>query len=337
MKNQVKEINKSKANKSKSASSSSSTYIPKSMSEPSSIEETIIKPTPSFENASIIKKPNNAMKLQTNKSILPAFIEQQQQQEQVSKVIVTETEKYHLKLDEKISLTCGKDGGIQNLEVLGVLTIKIISQNEDDAKLRISVLNKNKTLQLQTNPNIDKVLFKQNSIVGLKDPTISFPLNTDCGILKWRFQSLDESDIPLTLNCWPSETKNGFDVCIEYELQKLNLELINVNIQVPISRSIGVAPLVKHIDGDYKFDKLKNILIWQIANIDKTNSNGSIEFSVSVSGGHVNDFFPINVNFSSQKSYCDLQIAQVCHISDLSQAVKHSLETNFTVDQYNII
>ena len=52
---------------------------------------------------------------------------------------------------------------------------------------------------------------------------------------------------------------------------------------------------------------------------------------------NVNDFFPINVNFSSQKSYCDLQIAQVCHISDLSQAVKHSLETNFTVDQYNII
>lgn len=335
MKNQVKEINKLKANKPKPVSSSS--YIPKSISEPSSIEETIIKPIPSFENASIMKKPNNAMKLQTNKSIImPDFIEQQQQKEQVSKVVVTETEKYHLKLDEKISLTCGKDGGIQNLEVLGVLTIKIISQNEDDAKLRISVLNKNKALQLQTNPNIDKVLFKQNSIVGLKDATKSFPLNTDCGILKWRFQSLDESDIPLTLNCWPSETKNGFDVCIEYELQKLNLELDSVNIQVPISRTIGVAPLVKHIDGDYKFDKLKNILIWQIANIDKTNSNGSIEFSVS-GGGHVNDFFPINVNFSSQKSYCDLQIAQVCHISDLSQAVKHSLETNFTVDQYNII
>jgi coatomer subunit delta len=335
MKNQVKEINKLKANKPKPVSSSS--YIPKSISEPSSIEETIIKPIPSFENASIIKKPNNAMKLQTNKSIImPDFIEQKQQKEQVSKVVVTETEKYHLKLDEKISLTCGKDGGIQNLEVLGVLTIKIISQNEDDAKLRISVLNKNKALQLQTNPNIDKVLFKQNSIVGLKDATKSFPLNTDCGILKWRFQSLDESDIPLTLNCWPSETKNGFDVCIEYELQKLNLELDSVNIQVPISRTIGVAPLVKHIDGDYKFDKLKNILIWQIANIDKLNSNGSIEFSVS-GAGHVNDFFPINVNFSSQKSYCDLQIAQVCHISDLSQAVKHSLETNFTVDQYNII
>jgi len=109
MKNQVKEINKLKANKPKPVSSSS--YIPKSMSEPSSIEETIIKPIPSFENASIMKKPNNAMKLQTNKSIImPDFIEQQQQKEQVSKVVVTETEKYHLKLDEKISLTCGKDG-----------------------------------------------------------------------------------------------------------------------------------------------------------------------------------------------------------------------------------
>jgi hypothetical protein len=133
-----------------------------------------------------------------------------------------------------------------------------------------------------------------------------------------------------------TETINIDEILTSDVSPSCTVELDSVNIQVPISRTIGVAPLVKHIDGDYKFDKLKNILIWQIANIDKSNSNGSIEFSVS-GVGHVNDFFPINVNFSSQKSYCDLQIAQVCHISDLSQAVKHSLETNFTVDQYNII
>ena len=38
----------------------------------------------------------------------------------------------------------------------------------------------------------------------------------------------------LLVNCWPSETKSGCDVSIEYELQKLHLELKNVLITVPL-------------------------------------------------------------------------------------------------------
>jgi hypothetical protein len=93
-------------------------------------------------------------------------------------------------------------------------------------------------------------------MIGLRDPTKSFPVSTDVGVLKWRFQSQDESEIPLTskilllrtmcsklinlnfffiqVNCWPSETKNGCEVSIEYELQKGHLELNNVVIAIPI-------------------------------------------------------------------------------------------------------
>lgn len=39
--------------------------------------------------------------------------------------------------------------------------------------------------------------------------------------------------------------------------------------------------------------------------IDQSNSTGSLEFTVS---GHANEFFPVNVNFVSQKSYCDIQV-----------------------------
>lgn len=53
-----------------------------------------------------------------------------------------------MKIDEKISLTCGKDGGVQNLEVLGVLSVNIAS--EDMAKIRIALRNDdNRALQLQ--------------------------------------------------------------------------------------------------------------------------------------------------------------------------------------------
>ncbi len=37
-------------------------------------------------------------------------------------------------------------------------------------------------------------------MIGLRDPSKSFPISTDVGVLKWRFQSQDESEIPLTSN-----------------------------------------------------------------------------------------------------------------------------------------
>jgi hypothetical protein len=83
------------------------------------------------------------------------------------------------------------------LEVLGVLSVRIAS--EDDGRVRIAVRNNdNRNLQIQTNPNIDKNLFKNNSVIGLRDPSKSFPIGTDIGVLKWRFQTQEETEIPLT-------------------------------------------------------------------------------------------------------------------------------------------
>ena len=65
-------------------------------------------------------------------------------------------------------------------------------------------------------------------------------------------------------------------------------------------------PIIKQIDGDYSYEKYKNCLIWRISSIDQSNSSGSLEFSV---GGHASDFFPVNVNFNSKKSYCDIQVS----------------------------
>lgn len=50
----------------------------------------------------------------------------------------------------------------------------------------------------QTHPNVDKKLFTAESVIGLKNPEKSFPLNNDVGVLKWRLQTTDESLIPLT-------------------------------------------------------------------------------------------------------------------------------------------
>ena len=48
------------------------------------------------------------------------------------------------------------------------------------------------------------------------------------------------------------------------------------------------------------------MIIWNLPVIDASNKTGSLEFSIA---GHPDDFFPVNVNFMSKKSYCDLQVS----------------------------
>ena len=120
------------------------------------------------------------------------------------------------------------------MEISGMLTLRI----SDDAfgKVKLQIQNpSNKAIQMQTHPNIDKELLKTKAQVGLKNPGKAFPLNTDVGVLKWRFQTQDESNIPLSINCWPSDNgQGGCDVNIEYELEQTQLELNDVVITIPI-------------------------------------------------------------------------------------------------------
>ena len=46
----------------------------------------------------------------------------------------------HVKLEEKIMLTAGRDGGLKSLEVLGMLSIRIADENFGRIKLAIQVL-----------------------------------------------------------------------------------------------------------------------------------------------------------------------------------------------------
>eukprot|EP00064_Thunnus_orientalis_P004430 superscaffoldBa00000403_g4441 len=237
----------------------------------------------------------------------------------------------HLRVEEKISLTCGRDGGLQNMEVLGMVTLRVTDDKNGRIRLIINN-NDNKGLQLQTHPNVDKKLFTADSVIGLKNPEKSFPLNNDVGVLKWRLQTTDESLIPLTINCWPSESGTGCDVNIEYELQEESLELNDVVISIPVPSGVG-APVIGDLDGEYKHDSRRNILEWCLPVIDANNKTGSLEFSIA---GQPNDFFPINVSFVSKRNYCDIQVTKVTHV-DGDGSVRFSSETSFVVDKYEIL
>lgn len=96
-------------------------------------------------------------------------------------------------------LRIGREGGLQSFELFGLLTLRISDEKYGRVKVQLTN-NANKGIQLQTHPNVDKELFKAQGQIGLKNPTKPFPLNTDVGVLKWRYQTQDETAIPLTSN-----------------------------------------------------------------------------------------------------------------------------------------
>ncbi|XP_015269205.1 PREDICTED: coatomer subunit delta [Gekko japonicus] len=229
------------------------------------------------------------------------------------------TESVHMKIEEKISLTCGRDGGLQNMELHGMIMLRI--QDEKFARIRIHVENEDKKgVQLQTHPNVDKKLFTTESLIGLKNPE------------KWRLQTTEESFIPLTINCWPSESGSGCDVNIEYELQEDSLELNDVVIAIPLPSGVGT-PVIREIDGEYRHDSRRNLLEWCLPVIDAKNKSGSLEFSIA---GQPNDFFPVRLSFLSKKNYCSIQVTKVTQV-DGNTPVRFSTETTFLVDKYEIL
>ncbi|XP_026536784.1 coatomer subunit delta [Notechis scutatus] len=240
-------------------------------------------------------------------------------------------ESVHMKIEEKISLTCGRDGGLQNMELHGMIMLRIL--DEKFARICIHVENEDKKgVQLQTHPNVDKKLFMSESVIGLKNPDKSFPINSDVGVLKWRLQTTEESLIPLTINCWPSESGSSCDVNIEYELQEDSLELNDVVIAIPLPSGVG-APIIGEINGEYRHDSRKNLLEWCLPVVDAKNKSGSLEFSIA---GRPNDFFPVHVSFVSKKNFCNLQVSKVTQV-DGNSPVRFSTETTFLVDKYEIL
>lgn len=242
------------------------------------------------------------------------------------------TDPVQLRIEEKLSLSCGRDGGLHNMEVHGLMTLFIT--DEAYGRVRVQVDNKDsRGIQIQTHPNVDKELFRTKQSIALKNATKPFPLNTDVGVLKWRFQTQDENLIPLNINCWPTENKNGAcDVNIDYELQDDNLELINVVIVIPLAHGCG-APNVSECEGEYQYEPRKNQLTWELPVVDSSNKSGALEFSCQ---GQAEDFFPINVTFYSKRPYADLSVGDVVLVDDGS-SVKYSADTNFFTEKYEIL
>lgn len=249
-----------------------------------------------------------------------------------SSAAATKREGIHLTLEEKIVLVTEYDGGLQNLEIKGDLTIFITDPNVANMRVQLGS-NYDKGYQFRTHPHIDKAMFTKSNLIGLKDASRAFPTGTPLGVLKWRFQTKDESLVPLSVNCWPSKGSAGTTVVnMEYELMNKNIELRDISIVIPIPG--GHPPVVNNADGSYQFEHKRQLLNWSLPHVDSSNDTGSMEFTIPYNGEKY-ALFPIVVNFTSTKTLSGVEIATV-QLTDGSKA-PYSADVSLSTENYQLV
>ncbi|XP_072151160.1 coatomer subunit delta-2 [Setaria viridis] len=189
-------------------------------------------------------------------------------------------------IEEKLDVVVKRDGCINNFDVQGSLALQVL--NDADGFIQLQIESQDiPGLSFKTHPNINKELFNSQQILGAKDPNRPIPSGQDeTPLVKWRIQGMDESSLPLSVNCWPSVSGNETYVNIEYEASEM-FHLHNVVMSIPLP-ALREAPNVNQIDGEW---------------------NGSMEFVVPPADP--SSFFPISVGFSASGTFSDLKVTGI--------------------------
>ncbi|CDW54553.1 coatomer subunit delta [Trichuris trichiura] len=227
----------------------------------------------------------------------------------------------HVKMEEKINVKQKRDGGLDKLEVLGAIILRISDEKYCQVMVKLGSVDV-KGVQIQTHPNLDKKAFQNDGILMLKNQSRPFPLNTDAG--PFSFFKI------FLVNCWPSDGRKGCDVNIEYTLDNERLQLEDVCITVPLPYcQLSTAPVIAECDGEYQYDRAHQCLRWRLPLIDSSNKQGALEFTTA--SGTAANFFPITVQFTSKILFCPMKA------SNRGLSAKFSLETKLSTDVYEIL
>lgn len=211
----------------------------------------------------------------------------------------------HVELEETITVEFSQDSGLESMELKGELRIEILDSQFSHIFVKLG--KPSKKFQFRTHPNINKMRFNKESTLSLKDTSKAFPMRTPLGVLKWRYATAEENDLPISVTCWPTPGDEMLTCNLEYELLQEQLELQNVTICVPIPNSH--TPVVEQADGEYDFDTVESALIWRIPVVDQDNANGSMEFTLPYSGS-TSALFPVEVRFTSSTPYSGVEIGR---------------------------
>jgi len=236
-----------------------------------------------------------------------------------------------LAIVEKVCAKLTRDGMVESFEIKGSLTLTTSSEEASLCSVQLN-LGDISQFSMVTHPKINKQLYDKSGVLQLKDTTKGFPPARPLGILRWSHSSNSDELVPLKVNCWPEEENRGqMNVSIEYTMDQSDISLHDVRIIIPLGTSD--TPNILNVDGIHKHNSHNNELIWEISLIDASNSTGSLEFNIQQKKSDA--FFPIIVHFSSQQTFCKLDVMGVRMIEG-NGPIQYGLTKGMSTEEYSI-
>jgi hypothetical protein len=216
--------------------------------------------------------------------------------------------KLEVEVVERLTMRCNNDGALLGLELSGELLVTCYHESASRASLVIEHA-KLDDFVFRLHPNMDRSAYPANMVLQLASNK-TYPLETGLALLKWRWSSKKEEDIPLVINLWPSSGANQTTVPVEYS-KRVDFQLEDVQISIPVNSN----PQVNTEQGSSKYDSHKGVLNWNIPLIDQDNENGTLEFTL-FNKAAPSSFFPVNVSFKARSSFAKLLVQQVLSPED---------------------
>lgn len=235
-----------------------------------------------------------------------------------------------LVLEEKVTVSMNREGALELLEIKG--TMALMANVDEASKCKVILAGqKNPLFAYQTHPKVDKKAYEKDNILCLKDKNKGFPKGK-LSILRWSMNTTDDTQVPISINCWP-ELEDGYtNVNVEFTAEG-DMELHNVQITIPLGTSN--APEIISMDtGSNKHHRGNEVLIWEIELIDEQNRTASLEFNVTQDDADA--FFPISVNFGSTHLKAGLDVANVLSATN-DAPIQFGLTKMLITDSYQVV
>jgi len=242
-----------------------------------------------------------------------------------------EKDKVQVRIEEKIILHLERDGGIKKMEIKGEMKLCIFDPYQSRISVRTSgTFKKEDGFIGRLHPKIDKASWEKDGILARKDASLAFPVGAENApvILKWRKVTVEDSDVPFTINFWPNNEDGRTVVNAEVTHVKKGIDFKHVYISVPVK--LSEEPKVVSVDGDVKYTRADG-LMWRIEEVSENNPSATLEFSIPEVPA--DDLFPLHVSFFSNQSYSNLSAVEVFDTQS-SNAVDFHQEVTLTAEEF---
>lgn len=209
----------------------------------------------------------------------------------------------HVTVSETISAKLSREGAVNSLAISGDLTLRISDPSLTKVKLMLQA-TPTQGAQFRTHPNVNRNIFNDSKVIQMSNTARGFPVNNAVGVLRWRAtpKADDTSACPITFTVWINNDGGKYNMTVEYELTG-GEPLSDVSVIIPYQNS---EPVVSSFDAAYEVSG--DTVEWNIGSVTDENPNGSFEFEAETNDE--NDFFPMNIRFSKETPYVDVNVSQ---------------------------